>query len=136
MDDMKKIDMSDGNSSHYSNPPINHEDISSNLCIECCHSQSKEALNENQKLNENDIDEKNIGIIRGQTGYDDETIRRKLALHNNDMMAVIREYMKPTHNTLLPKPHISTNQRIYNEIRNYMDDINEGYERRKSNTTQ
>ena len=76
-----------------------------------------------------------IGIIRGQTDYDDETIRCKLAEHGGDMMAVIREYMMPAKVDDVGGQEVeapSTNQKIYEEIRNYMDDINEGYTRRQA----
>ena len=78
-----------------------------------------------------------ISIIRGQTDYDDETIRCKLAEHGGDMMAVIREYMMPSKVGDVGGQEVeapSTNQKIYQEIRNYMDDINEGYTRRQAAT--
>ena len=57
-----------------------------------------------------------ILMIKTQTNYDEETIVEKLALHNNDPMQVIREYMGISN---LPKKEdtTSTNQKIFKTIR-------------------
>ena len=61
-----------------------------------------------------------IDVIMRQTNYDRNTAHLKLGHHNNDIVAVIREYMDPpvTENSTIPT---STNQKIYYEIRNHMD---------------
>lgn len=126
MNDAKPTDMSIKTTLHQPIKQIDSVDTSGNTSVEGNH-----VVELNDTIKACEMDE-NIAIIRGQTNYDDATIRDKLATHNNDIMAVIREYMKPASQTKLPEVQVSTNQKIYNEIRNYMDDINEGYTRRQS----
>ena len=64
-----------------------------------------------------------VQVIMRQTDYSLETAQQKLTEHNNDVMAVIREYMNPTgkKSAIIPPPKLSTNQQIYKEIRGWMD---------------
>ena len=54
-----------------------------------------------------------------QTGYDREVAREKLLEFDMDLTAVIRDYLKPPPKA--PEPEKSLNQRIYQEIRSFMD---------------
>ena len=78
-----------------------------------------------------------VELIMRQTTYDQLTAAQKLKHHKNDVMQVIREYMKPdkpTHNNNNTPfaAKLSTNQQIYKEIRTMMDDAAKKYELEKS----
>jgi hypothetical protein len=57
--------------------------------------------------------------VTRQTGYDREVAREKLLEFDMDLTAVIRDYLKPPPKPQLPEK--SLNQRIYQEIRSFMD---------------
>ena len=65
-------------------------------------------------------------IIMRQTDYTREVATNKLLEHNNDILAIIREYNGPA-----KKPVKSVNQQIYTEIRGLMDDAAATYNSRK-----
>ena len=71
------------------------------------------------------INEEKITLIMGQTCYTFEEAENLLTLHNNDEIAVIREYLGSKNSEsveLKSKPVIkSKNQLIYKEIRDFMD---------------
>jgi len=72
-------------------------------------------------------------IIRRQTDYDDETIKKKLVEHNNNVIDIIREFMNPTNksllkNTITPK---TINQKVFYEIRKLMDGADAAYRKKK-----
>jgi hypothetical protein len=71
-------------------------------------------------------------IVLRQTDYTIEMAQQKLLEHNNDVIQVIREYMKPQakQQPTQPKP-LSTNQQIYKEIRGMMDDAAATYTNKK-----
>jgi hypothetical protein len=64
-----------------------------------------------------------VQVVLRQTDYTYDEAREKLLLYNNDVMAVIRAYLKQglTVETPLIKP-LSMNQQIYKEIRTFMDE--------------
>jgi hypothetical protein len=66
----------------------------------------------------------NIQIIMRHTDYTYEDAKLQLQLHDNNINAVIRSYLKPDTSNQSPeiKPQLSMNQQIYKEIRNLMDD--------------
>ena len=68
-----------------------------------------------------------IEMIMRQTTYDQTTAREKLAEHQNDVMRVIREYLKGGKIEQPPVAKLSTNQQIYKEIRGMMDDAAKTY---------
>ena len=76
-----------------------------------------------------------IDMIIRQTDYNQETAEQKLIEFNNDMMAVIRDYMNPSgaikvnNNT---EKKVSKNQLIYKEIRGMMDNASRVYEDKKA----
>lgn len=57
--------------------------------------------------------------VMRQTGYDRKVAREKLLVFDMDLTAVIRDYLKPPPKA--PAPEKSLNQRIYQEIRTFMD---------------
>ena len=70
------------------------------------------------------IVEEKIQMILRQTDYSYEVACQKLAFNNNDVMAVIRAYLKEglvNVDAPLAKP-LSMNQQIYKEIRTLMDE--------------
>jgi hypothetical protein len=68
-------------------------------------------------------------IIMRQTDYTREVATNKLLEHNNDILAIIREYNGPVKKII--KPVKSVNQQIYTEIRGLMDDAAATYNSRK-----
>ena len=66
---------------------------------------------------EKDIQNK-INIIINQTNYDENQAKDKLLEHNENIIKVIEEYLNITYTK---KKEVSTNQKIYGEIRNLMD---------------
>jgi len=80
------------------------------------------------------IDQNNIDIIKRQTDYNENVIREKLALFNNNITDVIRDYMNPPKTNEIqttPQKKCSKNQQIYKEIRCMMDDASMLYEEKK-----
>ena len=70
-------------------------------------------------------------IIKRQTDYSDEEIILKMKIHNNDPMAILREYMGGTTSVKKEDKNKSVNQTIYSEIRNLMDDAASNYKKKK-----
>ena len=71
--------------------------------------------------------EENIQIILRQTNYTYAEAREKLEDNNNDIITVIRMYLKQGVPTEKPATHtLSINQQIYKEIRSLMDEIEVG----------
>ncbi len=69
-----------------------------------------------------------INLVKSQTNYNDEQIKKKLIEWNNDYMSVIKEYLNPNfQNKKKPKKNLSTNQRMMTEIRNFMDEASQTY---------
>lgn len=69
-------------------------------------------------------------IVMRQTDYDEEQAKNKLNEHNNDVLAVIKEYLGPKKNVDTNKCK-SINQMIYGEIRTLMDDAAATYRVKK-----
>jgi hypothetical protein len=74
-----------------------------------------------------------IDVIIRQTDYTEEKAIEKLTEHKNDVIAIVREYMgvvkPPTRNEVVKS---STNQQIFSEIRNLMDDAAKNYQAKKA----
>ena len=74
-----------------------------------------------------------IDVIIRQTDYTEEKAIDKLTEHKNDVLAIVREYMgvvkPPTRNETIKS---STNQQIFSEIRNLMDDAAKTYQAKKA----
>jgi hypothetical protein len=74
-----------------------------------------------------------IDVIIRQTDYTEEKAIEKLTEHKNDVIAIVREYMgvvkPPTRNEVVKS---STNQQIFSEIRNLMDDAAKTYQAKKA----
>lgn len=71
-----------------------------------------------EKTDEPHIEELCDKVMR-QTDYDREVAREKLFAFDMNLTAVVRDYLKPLPKT--PAPEKSLNQRIYKEIRTFMD---------------
>ena len=68
-------------------------------------------------------------LVMGQTGYNAEEALQKLRDHNNDILAIVREYMGAP--TAVAAPKITTNQAIYKEMRGLMDNAATTHRRKK-----
>ena len=62
-----------------------------------------------------------IDLIVNQTNYTEHVAKQKLEEKNGDYMAVIREYLNPNNEIFIEKKNITTNQKIFNEIRKFCD---------------
>lgn len=71
------------------------------------------------------------GIIKRQTDYSDEELNLKMKIHNNDQMAILREYMSGSTSVKKEQQNKSVNQTIYSEIRHLMDDASSNYKQKK-----
>lgn len=75
--------------------------------------------------------EQDIKVIMSQTNYDKEEAEEKYEKWNGDYISVIKEYLNPNfQNKKKSAKKISTNQKMMNEIRNFMDDVNTKYDQR------
>lgn len=72
-----------------------------------------------------------INLVIRQTNYDKGTAIEKIKEHNNDYLAVIKEYILQDKKEKKTETNKSTNQKIMSEIRTFMDDVNNQYEKRK-----
>ena len=69
-----------------------------------------------------------IDVIVRQTNYTEEQAIEKMKEHNNNALAIIREYMNGSStNAKKISEKATTNQQIYGEIRNLMDDAAKRY---------
>lgn len=71
-----------------------------------------------------------VSVIIRQTNYTEKEAEEKLAIHNNDVMKVIEEYMG-----IVPKKETaitSVNQEKYKQFRALMDAGAENYRKNKS----
>lgn len=76
-----------------------------------------------EEITTNEIDESLITIILKQTNYDKKTAIEKLKKWDNNHINVIKEYMNPDFQTKKNKKPQTNNQKIFSEIRNFMDSI-------------
>lgn len=74
-----------------------------------------------------------IEVIKRQTDYDDDTVKKKLVEHNNNVVDIIREFMNPENKPLKPNKVVpkTTNQKVFSEIRKLMDDASEAHRKKK-----
>lgn len=71
-----------------------------------------------ERVDESQLKELCDKVMR-QTSYNRDVAREKLLAFDMDLVAVIRDYLKPPPEA--PVPEKSLNQRIYQEIRTFMD---------------
>jgi len=74
--------------------------------------------------------EKTINLVISQTNYDRETAINKLNNWNGDYLSVIKEYLNPNFRKKKKKKE-TKNQRVISSIRNFMDDVSKGYNKRE-----
>ena len=67
--------------------------------------------------------EEDINIIITQTNYTREKAIEKLLEWENNYMNVIKEYLNPNFQNKTNEKKITNNQKIFSEIRNFMDGI-------------
>ena len=68
-----------------------------------------------------------IKMVMRQTDYDEEKTKEKLKEHHNNYETVIKEYMGVDIHKKKTTNYHSTNQAIYGEIRNMMDNAADNY---------
>ena len=76
---------------------------------------------------ENKINEKleeNIRIILTQTNYTRNEAIDKLKIWDNNYINVIKEYINPNFNNKKTTKKQTNNQKIFSEIRRFMDSVN------------
>ncbi len=64
-----------------------------------------------------EITQENIDLICRQTNYTQDEATQKLALHENDTIKVIKEYLEFTQKQ---QPELSQNQQFHTDIRNFL----------------
>ena len=73
-----------------------------------------------------------IAMVMRQTDYDEETAKEMLQTHKGDYAAVIRNYLTGTSTVVKEDVDDGTvNQRMFREIRTYMDTAASEYYRKK-----
>ena len=73
-----------------------------------------------------------INIVVSQTNYDLETAKKKLKEWDNDYELVIKEYLNPNFmKKKEKKKELSLNQKIMGEIRDFMDECNVSYDKKR-----
>ena len=72
-----------------------------------------------------------VKLIVSQTNYTEEEALQKLKEWDGNYVYVIKEYLNPTFLKKKEKKYTSKNQKIMNEIRNFMDTANKEYVERK-----
>tara|TARA_Y100000389_G_scaffold108054_1_gene105204 strand:+ start:944 stop:1381 length:438 start_codon:yes stop_codon:yes gene_type:complete len=92
-------------------------------------------MDQNKKLNKDNNERhiKMIAFVKSQTDYDEKTIEEKLKKWNNNYMHVIKEYLNPNFNPNEVKAVVkkTVNQKVFSEMRNFMDDVHSQYKQRK-----
>ena len=74
--------------------------------------------------------EEALNIITSQTDYTRELAQEKYEEWNGDYISVIKEYLNPNFQKKKSTKKMSVNQKMMNEIRNFMDDVNTKYDAR------
>lgn len=80
-------------------------------------------INQNSPKNKNNFEE-HIKIILTQTNYTREQATDKLKFWNNNYINVIKEYINPNFNNKKKAKTQTNNQKIFSELRKFMDSIN------------
>lgn len=89
-------------------------------------------MSENKKTKEEIRKQEIIKLVMRQTDYSEEKVIEKLKQWDNNYINVLKEYMNPNfQNKIVEKKFVSKNQKIYGEIRNFMDVANRNYLMRK-----
>ena len=73
-----------------------------------------------------------IALIKSQTNYSEDEAKEKLEKWNGSYMNVIKEYLNPNFNIKMEKKdNRSVNQKVFGEIRDFMDTATMGFQKRK-----
>jgi hypothetical protein len=99
--------------------------------MDCSKNLTKEEV---QKVRQKIRQEQIIQLVMRQTDYNREKVLEKIEKWNGNYLFVIKEYMNPNFNPIKKKvKKISTNnQKVFGEIRSFMDNANSQYKRRKA----
>ena len=71
-----------------------------------------------------------------QTTYSFKEAAMKLQEFNGEPVDVIKDFMGATNTKIKKETPKTTNQMVFSEIRNFMDDVNKGYNNRKQRAEQ
>jgi hypothetical protein len=71
----------------------------------------------------NDEISERVGVVLRQTDYSEEQAKRELAKHNYDVVMCIQQYLGVLHKKNDNKKAVSVNQRIYQELRRQMGNV-------------
>jgi hypothetical protein len=77
-----------------------------------------------------------IGIVMRQTTYTFKEAAMKLQEFNGEPVDVIKDFMGTSNTKIKKEIPKTTNQMVFSEIRNFMDDVNKGYNIRKQRAEQ
>ncbi len=99
--------------------------------MDCSKNLTKEEV---QKVRQKIRQEKIIQLVMRQTDYDREKVLEKIEKWNGNYLYVIKEYMNPNFNPneKKEKKFSTNNQKIFGELRSFMDNANSQYKRRKA----
>lgn len=107
--------------------------IKSNASVnENSNENANENLNIINKVREDknaEIQDQLIKMVARQTEYSYEEAKEKLIIYNNDYITVIKEFMNIDNKKIDTTK--TTNQQIYREIRNLMDDAATNYRKQQ-----
>ena len=74
-----------------------------------------------------------IALIKSQTNYSEDEAKEKLEKWNGSYMNVIKEYLNPNFNIKMEKKdNRSVNQKVFGEIRDFMDTATMDFQKRKA----
>jgi NACalpha-BTF3-like transcription factor len=91
----------------------------------------REKIN-NQVKEYNEKKQELINILMRQTTYSEEEAKNILEKNNYNISLALKEYLQPLHEKDIKETKITTtNQKIYKEIRDFMNNNYELYEKRK-----
>ena len=83
--------------------------------------------NSDTTLQEGKKDDEVIKLVMRQTDYDEITALNKLLEHNNNVEDIIREYMGVSMKPTETQQPTTTNQMIYSQFRNFLDDASRNH---------
>jgi len=99
--------------------------------MDCSKNLTKEEV---QKVQQKIRQEQIIQLVMRQTDYNREKVLEKIEKWKGNYLFVIKEYMNPNFNPNKKqvKKFSTNNQKVFGEIRNFMDNANSQYKRRKA----
>ena len=77
-----------------------------------------------------------VGVVMRQTTYTFKEAAMKLQEFDGEPVDVIKDFLGTANIKVKPEKSKTTNQMVFSEIRNFMDDVNRGYNNRKNRAEQ